>query len=147
MTAYALLGLTFITAVAGLVSPESAERIHRVSRAALYPAEWLLGMGIITGAVWANISWGRILVVGPEGDPCAGDIPDLCPPPPRRCQLPPRSAPLPRLHAPGDPERRRHLLRRQPLPLPARLLTFFAYLTDFLVNLRHYGKGYDTSSE
>lgn len=59
MTAYALLGLTFVTAVAGLVSPASAERMRRVSLSALYPAEWLLGMGIITGAVWANISWGR----------------------------------------------------------------------------------------
>ena len=58
MTAYALLGLTFVTAVAGLVSPASAERMRRVSLSALYPAEWLLGMGIITGAVWANISWG-----------------------------------------------------------------------------------------
>lgn len=59
MTAYALLGLTFVAAVAGLVSPVSAERMRRLSLAALYPAEWLLGMGIITGAVWANISWGR----------------------------------------------------------------------------------------
>ena len=59
MTAYALLGLTFVTSVAALISPSSAVQMRNLSLAALYPAEWLLGLGIITGAVWANNSWGR----------------------------------------------------------------------------------------
>lgn len=59
MTSYALLGLTFVAAAAAIISPAMGERMRRISLAALYPAEWLLGFGIITGAVWANISWGR----------------------------------------------------------------------------------------
>lgn len=59
MTAYALFGLTFVAALVALISPSTAERMQRISLVALYPAEWLLGLGIITGAVWANISWGR----------------------------------------------------------------------------------------
>ena len=59
MTSYALLGLTFVAAATALLSPSRAPRMQRISLAALYPAQWLLGLGIITGSIWANISWGR----------------------------------------------------------------------------------------
>ena len=59
MTAYALFGLTFVAAATAIISPNTEKRMHVISLAALYLAEWLLGLGIITGAVWANTSWGR----------------------------------------------------------------------------------------
>lgn len=58
MASYALLGLTCMTALAGLCSPANARRMRDMSLTFLYPAEWLLGLGIITGSVWAEVSWG-----------------------------------------------------------------------------------------
>ena len=34
------------------------ERLTVLSRLLLYPATFLLGIGIFVGAVWANVSWG-----------------------------------------------------------------------------------------
>lgn len=59
MASYALFGLTFAAAVAALVRPSSGPRMRVLSLAMLYPAVWLLGLGIITGSVWANVSWGN----------------------------------------------------------------------------------------
>lgn len=59
MTSYALLGFTFVVAVAGLVMPSSAERMRTLATCMLYPGVYLLGLGIFTGAVWANVSWGQ----------------------------------------------------------------------------------------
>lgn len=58
MASYSLFGLTFVAATVAFISPSSKARMREISLSALYPAEWLLGLGIITGAVWANISWG-----------------------------------------------------------------------------------------
>ena len=37
---------------------EQVERLTILSRLLLYPATFLLGIGIILGSVWANESWG-----------------------------------------------------------------------------------------
>ena len=37
----------------------SLNRLTDISRIMLYPALFLLAVGIFTGAVWANVSWGR----------------------------------------------------------------------------------------
>lgn len=58
MASYALFGLTFAAAAVAFIRPSSQTRMRGISLSVLYPAEWLLGLGIITGSVWANISWG-----------------------------------------------------------------------------------------
>ena len=37
-----------------------------LDRTLLYPALYLLGLGIVTGAVWANVSWGRYWAWDPK---------------------------------------------------------------------------------
>lgn len=59
MTSYSLLALTFAAAVVALLNPSSGAGLKTFSLSLLYPAEWLLGLGIITGSVWANESWGE----------------------------------------------------------------------------------------
>lgn len=66
MTAYSLLAfimLNGITAVILHYSTENCETaidfLQRISRLILYPAVFLLTIGIFIGAVWANVSWGR----------------------------------------------------------------------------------------
>ena len=58
MMAYALLSLTFICAVVGLLLRRQAAYLQLLSRLFLYPALTTLGIGIFLGAIWANISWG-----------------------------------------------------------------------------------------
>lgn len=58
MTSYSLLLLTFVISVVAVVAPGQRERSEKLSLAVLYPAVWLLGLGIFSGAVWANVSWG-----------------------------------------------------------------------------------------
>ena len=57
MCSYALLFFIMMGSVAGLVTRH--ERYHRLNLLLLYPAVFLLALGIIIGAVWANISWGN----------------------------------------------------------------------------------------
>lgn len=59
MMSYALLSLTFISGIMGLVSPRMSESLQLLSRVFLYPAVVALGLGIFIGAVWANVSWGN----------------------------------------------------------------------------------------
>lgn len=66
MTAYSLLAfimLNGITAVVLHYSTENCETaidfLQRISQLILYPAVFLLTIGIFIGAVWANVSWGR----------------------------------------------------------------------------------------
>ena len=66
MTAYALLLFVLLNGVAAMLSSmvadggkESMERARVISLLLLCPAVSLLVIGIIIGAVWANISWGR----------------------------------------------------------------------------------------
>ncbi len=66
MLAYALLAFVMFNGVTGLILHASrrdcaveVERLQVISRLILYPAVFLLAIGIFVGAVWANISWGR----------------------------------------------------------------------------------------
>ncbi len=54
-----LLGLVAVRAVVGIVTGKQSVRFHRISMLMLYPAVFLLALGIVIGAVWANISWGN----------------------------------------------------------------------------------------
>lgn len=58
MTAYALLALTFLSSLWGLLVKKECERMHILSELLLYPAMACLGIGIFVGAIWANVSWG-----------------------------------------------------------------------------------------
>lgn len=66
MMAYALFGFTVTCSVISFFSPSRRERLMWLDRVMLYPALYLLGLGIITGAVWANVSWGRYWAWDPK---------------------------------------------------------------------------------
>lgn len=63
MSAYALLALIFINSLTAIIvnkrNADTVTRLTLTNKILLYPALFLLGAGIFTGAVWANISWGR----------------------------------------------------------------------------------------
>ena len=59
MIAYALFLFVMLGSLAALIQPSQRERLERTNLMMLYPAEALLAVGIIIGAVWANISWGN----------------------------------------------------------------------------------------
>lgn len=59
MMSYALLSLTFICGIMGLIMKKSADRLAILSRIMLYPAITTMGLGIFIGAIWANVSWGQ----------------------------------------------------------------------------------------
>lgn len=64
MCAYALFALQVLTGIQAFIfirQKEEAEleRITALSQFLLYPAVFLLTVGIFLGAVWANISWGN----------------------------------------------------------------------------------------
>jgi len=56
MGAYALFLFVALLSVAGLITGK--ENYRRSNLLLLYPAVFLLTLGIIIGAVWANVSWG-----------------------------------------------------------------------------------------
>lgn len=60
MLAYALLAITALNSIAAIAIRKEAEteRFMIVSNLLLYPAVFLLAIGIFVGAVWANQSWG-----------------------------------------------------------------------------------------
>ncbi|MCD8318504.1 MAG: cytochrome c biogenesis protein CcsA [Paraprevotella sp.] len=70
MISYALFAFVWLNAILALclmgrrksvLSPLPRERVEQLtllSRILLYPATFLLGVGIVMGAVWANVSWG-----------------------------------------------------------------------------------------
>lgn len=60
MMSFALLSLTFICAITGLLGRKGSltHVTHRLSLIFLYPALTCLGIGIFVGAIWANVSWG-----------------------------------------------------------------------------------------
>ena len=73
MIAYALLFFIMLNGISAVVmrcvQPENSayiERLQDISRIMLYPAVALLALGIIIGAVWANISWGRYWAWDPK---------------------------------------------------------------------------------
>lgn len=67
MAAYSLLAFAMMNGLTGIVlhltkkeaCGEAVEHLHNLSQIIIYPAVMLLAIGIFTGAVWANISWGR----------------------------------------------------------------------------------------
>ena len=66
MIAYSLLAFTMLNGVTALILHFShkdcsleIEYLSVISRIILYPAVFLLTLGIFVGAVWANVSWGR----------------------------------------------------------------------------------------
>lgn len=66
MTAYALLALASVSAFAGLIVKGRGSAMQRTAMLLLYPAMLLLGAGIFTGAVWAQLSWGRYWAWDPK---------------------------------------------------------------------------------
>ncbi len=64
MIAYSLLlfslvnSMLYFALLFVVTRKDSLVMLHRVSLAFVYPALFLLGVGIFIGAVWANISWG-----------------------------------------------------------------------------------------
>ncbi|MDR1810618.1 MAG: cytochrome c biogenesis protein CcsA [Prevotella sp.] len=59
MTSYALLILIAIFSVVALCSEKKRDELYRWNIKLLFPALFLLSIGIFLGAVWANMSWGR----------------------------------------------------------------------------------------
>lgn len=67
MIAYALLGFVMMNGVTALIlhfskkeeKAKDIEYLQALSQVILYPAIFLLTIGIFVGAVWANVSWGR----------------------------------------------------------------------------------------
>lgn len=59
MIAYALLAIVSINSAVALIDVNSQRRMVEVSLTLLYPALFMLSLGIWVGAVWANESWGR----------------------------------------------------------------------------------------
>ena len=63
MCAYALFALQVLLGISGLwqlhkKEIETVEKTTALSQLLLYPAVFLLAVGIFLGAVWANVSWG-----------------------------------------------------------------------------------------
>ena len=63
MMSYALFFFLMMIGIAGLIigkkNPDFQYSIFNLAKRLLYPAVFLLTLGIIIGAVWANISWGN----------------------------------------------------------------------------------------
>ena len=63
MCAYALFALQMLMGIYALVMMKRGhsplERVTALSQLLLYPAVFLLAIGIFLGAVWANVSWGN----------------------------------------------------------------------------------------
>ncbi len=59
MMSYALLSLTFICGIMGIILRSHGEELQALSRIFLYPALTTMGIGIFIGAIWANVSWGN----------------------------------------------------------------------------------------
>ena len=62
MCAYALFALQLLLGIYALFLKRKKEKLERttaLSQLLLYPAVFLLAIGIFLGAVWANVSWGN----------------------------------------------------------------------------------------
>lgn len=66
MVAYAILGFTLPCSILALTLSKYRRQLTALSLSLLGPGTWLLGMGIITGAMWANVSWGRYWAWDPK---------------------------------------------------------------------------------
>ncbi|MDR2292854.1 MAG: cytochrome c biogenesis protein CcsA [Prevotellaceae bacterium] len=59
MLSYALFVFITATGIIGILSQRLCAKLYKWNQTLLYPALFMLAAGIFTGAVWANISWGR----------------------------------------------------------------------------------------
>ncbi len=66
MISYSLFGFAMLNGIVAIIIRysgracfEQVERLQVISQLILYPAVFLLAIGIFIGAVWANVSWGR----------------------------------------------------------------------------------------
>ena len=66
MVAYSLLAFIMLNGVTAIIlryfskdSKIQIKRLQIISEIILYPAVFLLTVGIFVGAIWANVSWGR----------------------------------------------------------------------------------------
>ena len=59
MISYAILGFTLPVSILAVILPSQRERLTHLSLSLLAPGTYMLGLGIIAGAMWANVSWGR----------------------------------------------------------------------------------------
>ena len=66
MMSYALFFFIMLNGVAALFARSRTAEMKRVSLLMLYPAVTLLALGIVIGALWANISWGRYWAWDPK---------------------------------------------------------------------------------
>ncbi len=66
MLSYAVLGFTLPVAISALVVRSQRQRLTDLAISLLGPGVFLLGLGIITGAMWANVSWGRYWAWDPK---------------------------------------------------------------------------------
>lgn len=56
---YVVLGSTLPIAVAALCMPRRRKELVSAGLRLLWPGVFILGLGIIIGSMWANVSWGR----------------------------------------------------------------------------------------
>ncbi len=66
MLSYAVLGFTLPIAISALIVKSQRQRLTELAISFLLPGVFLLGLGIITGAMWANVSWGRYWAWDPK---------------------------------------------------------------------------------
>ena len=69
LMAYALFFFLMMSGIAGLAlgrHPDVVARLHSLGLLLLYPAVFLLALGIVIGALWANISWGNYWTWDPK---------------------------------------------------------------------------------
>ncbi len=59
ITAYALLGSTMPLSLISLLCADRSKEMASLCEGILMPGVYILGLGIFTGAMWANVSWGR----------------------------------------------------------------------------------------
>ena len=61
MIAYSLLAFLMLSGVMAMILRRDramVERLHVIGQVILYPAVFLLTIGVFIGAIWANVSWG-----------------------------------------------------------------------------------------
>ena len=66
MMSYALFFFLMMLGIAGLISSKFQDSGFKLVKTLLYPAVFLLALGIIIGALWANISWGNYWTWDPK---------------------------------------------------------------------------------
>ncbi len=66
MLSYAILGFTLPIAITALAITSQRKSLTSLALDLLAPGIFLLGMGIITGAFWANVSWRRYWAWDPK---------------------------------------------------------------------------------